>query len=265
MLEFIELILPLIQAMALTFARPLGFIISFPLFTWLGLEGMARNAVAIVIGSPFVLAVYTQLTAAAVPLPAEYIVLLSGKEFLVGITLGIVMGVPFWGAEMAGAYIDVYRGTSSATVVSPNQMSEPLITGAIFSVAMVAIFLALGGLRVVIGVLYDSYDIWPYFQVLPQITGDLYPVFFDILAEVARISIILGAPILIAMFVGELALAYASRFAPQINIFDAMLSIKNIIFLLILPPYVYLLARYYGPDVLDIGGLVEILKKLGGT
>lgn len=264
MLDLVEFILPLIQAAALTSARPLGFIVVFPLFTWLGLQGMIRNVTAIAFGAPFIALIYARLANTTDPLPAEYIVMLSGKEFLVGVTLGIVLGVPFWGAEMAGAYVDVYRGSSSATVVSPDQMSEPLVSGAVFSIALVAIFLIMGGLRTVLGILYDSYEIWPFFEILPRINGDLYPVFIELLGAVARISLALGAPLLIAMFVAELALAFTSRFAPQINIFDAMLSIKNIVFLLVLPPYLYLLARYYGAEVLDLPGLVDILRKVAG-
>ncbi len=262
MLQLVQFFLPLVEAAALTFARPLGFIIAFPIFTWFGLQGMVRNVTAIAFGSPFLLMIYAQVAAAPEPFPAEYIVLLTGKEFLVGITLGILLGVPFWAAEMAGAYVDVYRGTSAATVVSPDQMSEPLVSGALFSIALVAIFLAMGGLRMVLGLLYESYDIWPFFEMLPQITGDIYPVFIELLGRIAVISLGLGAPIMIAMFIGELALAFTSRFAPQINIFDAMLSIKNIIFLLVLPPYLYLLAQYYGRDVLDLPGLLAIVRQL---
>ncbi len=262
MLQVVQFILPLVEAGALVFARPLGFIIVFPLFTWLGLQGMLRNVIAIAFGSPFLVMIYTQIVGSPETFPAEYIVMLAGKEFFVGLTLGVILGAPFWGAEMAGAYVDVYRGSSAATVVSPDQMAEPLVSGAIFSIALVAIFLTMGGLRLVLGILYESYELWPFFQMVPEITGDLYPVFIELLGAVAKIALALGAPLLIAMFVGELAIAFTSRFAPQINIFDALLSIKNLIFLVVLPPYLYLLARYYGANVLDLEGLVAIVRQL---
>ena len=194
MLELVQFILPLVEAGALAFARPLGFIIVFPLFSWLGLQGMIRNVTAIAFGAPFIVLLYTQIAGSPESFPAEYIVMLAGKEFLVGVTLGVILGVPFWGAEMAGAYVDVYRGSSAATVVSPDQMSEPLVSGAVFSIALVAIFLTMGGLRMVLGVLYESYEIWPFFEILPQVTGDIYPVFIELLGTVARIALALGAP-----------------------------------------------------------------------
>lgn len=262
MLELVTFVLPIMQAAALVVARPLGFLLVFPLFSWLGLEGMIRNVVALAIGFPLMGSVYADLVNSAVPLPAEFIMILAAKEFLIGVVLAVIFGVPFWAAEMAGGYVDVYRGSSVATVVSPTQMSDPLISGAIFSIALVAIFISVGGLRTTIAAIYESFTIWPLFELMPKISSDLYPIFLEILAKVARIGLALGAPILIAMFVGELCLAFASRFAPQINIFDAMLSIKNIIFLVFLPPYLHFLTLRYGPDLLDLEGLTQIIKEL---
>lgn len=258
----IELMLPLIQAAALIVARPLGFIIVFPVFGWLGLVGMIRTVTAIVIGIPMFEVVYGDLITANTTLEAEYIVMLVGKEFLVGAIVGIVLGAPFWAAETAGSYVDVFRGTSAATVVSPDQMSEPLVTGAIFSIALVAIFLVMGGLRVAIGAVYESFQIWPMFQLIPEISESLYPIFVELLSKIFRLALALGAPIMIAMFLGELALAYASRFAQQINVFDATLSAKNLIFLFIMPPYLYMLTAHYADDVLDIDGLVQIMGRM---
>lgn len=264
MLELVEFALPIMQAAALIIARPLGFLLVFPLFTWLGLEGMIRNVVALAIGLPLIGGVYDDLAASAVPFAAEFIMILAAKEFLIGVVLAVIFGVPFWAAEMAGGYVDVYRGSSVATVVSPTQMSDPLISGAIFSIALVAIFLSVGGLRTVIAAIYQSFEIWPLFEVMPNISANLYPIFVEILSKVARIGLALGAPILIAMFVGELCLAFTSRIAPQINIFDAMLSIKNIIFLVFLPPYLHFLTLRYGPDILDLEGLTALLMELAG-
>jgi type III secretion protein T len=147
-------------------------------------------------------------------------------------------------------------------VVSPDQMAEPLVTGAIFSIALVAIFLVMGGLRVAVDAIYESFQIWPMFQLIPEISEALYPIFIELLSKIFRVALALGAPIMIAMFLGEIALAYASRFAQQINVFDATLSAKNLIFLFIMPPYLYMLTAFYADDVLDIDGLVEIMGRM---
>jgi len=262
LLELITSLFPIVEAGALVVARPLGFIMVFPVFGWLGLVGMIRTVTAFVIGFPMLEVVYLDLVTTGQPLAAEVIVMLVGKEFLVGAVIGIILGAPFWAAETAGSYVDVFRGTSAATVVSPDQMSEPLITGAIFSIALVAIFLVMGGMRVAIDAIYQSYQIWPMFEMIPQISESLYPVFIDLLSKIFKLALALGAPLMIAMFLGELALAYASRFAQQINVFDATLSAKNLIYLFILPPYLYILTAYYADDALDIDGLIEIMGRM---
>ncbi len=261
-LDLMTVLFPILEAAALVVARPLGFVIIFPVFGWLGLVGMIRTVTALVIGIPMMQAVYLDLAIASVPLAPEYIVALVAKEFLVGALLAIILGAPFWAAETAGTYVDVFRGDSSATVVSPDQMSEPLITGAIFSIALVAIFLVMGGMRVAIGAIYQSFEIWPMFELIPEINEALYPVFLDLLSKIFKLALAFGAPLMIAMFLAEVALAYASRFAQQINVFDATLSAKNLIFLFVLPPYLYILTAYYAEDTFDIEGLLEIMARM---
>lgn len=262
MLQLITTLFPFVEAGALVVARPLGFIIIFPVFGWLGLVGMIRTVTAFVIGFPLLQVAYLDLVNTGAPLAPEFIVTLVGKEFLVGAVLGIILGAPFWAAETAGAYVDVFRGTTAATVVSPDQMSEPLITGAIFSIALVAIFLVMGGMRVAIDAIYQSYQIWPMFELIPKINEALFPVFVDLLTKIFKLALALAAPLMIAMFLGELALAYASRFAQQINVFDTTLSAKNLIYLLLLPPYLYVLMAYYADDALDIDGLIVIMGRM---
>lgn len=258
----IEVMLPLLQAAALIIARPLGFIIIFPVFSWMGLVGMIRTVIAFVIGFPLFELVYVDLLAANTTLDAEYIVTLVTKEFMVGAIIAVVLGAPFWAAETAGTYVDVFRGTSSATVVSPDQMSEPLVTGAVFSLALAAIFIVMGGLRVAVDAIYQSFEIWPMFEIFPEISESLYPIFVELLTKIFKLALALGAPIMIAMFLAEMALAYASRFAQQVNVFDTALSAKNLIFLFIMPPYLYMLTAYYADDVLDIEGLIDIMARM---
>ena len=258
--SFLAELLPVLEAAGLTIARPLGFLTLFPVFAWMGLQGMIRNAVALMIGSPMLAQAYAEVVSAAGFLPPEYLMVLMIKEFLIGAVLGVILGSPFWAAEAAGAYIDVYRGTSSATVMSTGSETETLVSGAIFSIALAAIFLTLGGLRLVIGAIYDSFAIWPLFEAAPRIAGPLWPIVEQLLAKVARLAIGLAAPMLIAMFMAELALALASRFAQQINVFDTSLSAKNIVFLLVLPTYLALLATYYAPQAVDVPGLMAIIE-----
>lgn len=253
---------PVFQAAALIVARSLGFVFVFPVFAWLGLAGIIRIVTAFVIASPMMIAVYFDLATSGAELAEKFHVALVAKEFFVGAMLGLILGAPFWAAETAGSYVDVFRGASLGTVASPDQMSRPLITGAIFTIALVAIFLVMGGLRVAIDAIYQSFQIWPMFDLVPPFKDSLFPIFVDLLSKIFQLALALAAPLMIAMFLGEIALAYASRLAQQINVFDATLSVKNLIFLLVLPPYLYVLTAHYADDALDIDGLMQIMSRM---
>lgn len=119
LLELITTLLPIVEAGALVVARPLGFIMVFPVFGWFGLVGMIRTVTAFVIGFPMLQVAYLDLANTGAPLAAEFIVVLVAKEFIVGAVVGIVLGAPFWAAETAGTYVDVFRGTSSQRLSAP--------------------------------------------------------------------------------------------------------------------------------------------------
>ena len=234
----------LFRSVALIVARPLGFLVLFPVFGWLGMTPLIRVVVAFAIALPMM---------ASLPIAVEGLPFLLAKEFIIGAALGAILGVPFWAAEMAGSYIDVYRGAAASTVISPDGTSQPLVTGALFSLALVAIFIVGGGLREVIDTLYRSFEAWPVLSLSPQTEQGLLPLATGLLTRVFALTLALAAPIVIAMVLGDLILAFASRFAGQINVFDTSLSVKNLIFLLILPLYLYALASFYATDILDLG------------
>lgn len=249
--SLIDAVLPLVTSGALGTARPLGFMMIFPIFGWIGLKGMVRNVVALGIAIPMIPAIY-QTMAFGGTYPAQSIALLVGKEVLVGAALGAALGAPFWAAELAGGYLDFYRGASAGTVMNPSQNTESLISGAVFTLGLIGVFIATGGMRTTLGALYDSWVIWPVFDPTPSVTAPLFPFFHQLLSKIAHIALALGAPLLIAMFLSELLLALISRFAQQINVFDATLGVKNLVYLLLLPPYLLFLLRIYGPEALDV-------------
>ena len=145
--------------------------------------------------------------------------------------------------------------------MSPGGFSAPLVTGALFSLALVAIFLAAGGMQVSIGALYESLAVWPVGAV-PTLGPQAGAALFDLLGRMLVLALALGAPLLIAMFLGEAILALASRFAVRLNVFDSALAVKNLIFVAILPPYLYLLATRWGEGTLDLPGLIETLRRM---
>ena len=223
----------------MAFARPLGFVALFPLFTFLSLGIVLRLALAAALAWPLIGVV------------GEAAILLILKEFFVGALLGAALGIPIWAAQVAGSAIDVFRGTAQPAVAGTDPSAEVPVTAVLFPLTLLAVFVAAGGVRAAVAVIYASYDAWPMATIAP--TGFALAAFTaDLLAQLLSLAVAMGLPLLAAMAAGEAALAIATRSGRQIGLVDLGLSIKGLAFLLILPGYLLLLARYAEPTLFAV-------------
>lgn len=100
--QFLEVAYPVISAASLAACRAMGVVVITPAFNRLGLTGMIRGCVAVAISIPMFFPVFEALTA----MPEHGSVFIAGlliKEFLIGILIGLLFGIPFWAAEVAGS------------------------------------------------------------------------------------------------------------------------------------------------------------------
>jgi flagellar biosynthetic protein FliR len=138
-------------------------------------------------------------------------------EILTGISLGLAVLVVFHGAELAGRLI----GGSSGLVFSDGAGSDllgpaPVPAQLLYLVAL-AVFVTIGGHRLVVAALLDS------FQSLPPGTGLMPAQLTDTTTQLLAASFQLGvraaAPVIVALLVANLAIGILSRSMPQLNSF----------------------------------------------
>lgn len=245
-----RVLLGLVESAALGAARIYGFILVFPVFAWLGIRGFLHMAVAIGLSIPMLQPIFLSFGdpaggGLASDAPTWLLVALTAKEIVLGVLLGLLMGAPFWAAEVAGAYVDYYRGAVIATTSLPRPEGEILTTGATLQIALIAVFMATIGLPGVLGVLYGSFEVWPVDAFGPPAIAPLSPFVVSLLGEMFVLALALAAPLLITMALAEAALAFCSRLSPRLNVFDATLSIKSLVLLAILPIYFYAFVAHY--------------------
>lgn len=242
-------LLGLSEAAALSAARIYGFTLAFPIFNWLGLSGVLQMGVAIGLAVPLMGPIYAEIGDPSVglagDLPSWLLVTLIAKEVVIGLMLGVLMALPFWAGEIAGAYADYYRGAALATLAAPRPDTQLLTTGAAIQLLMIALFVATGGLQGVLGVIYGSYEVWPALETAPPSMRPLAPFAAELLAEIFVLSLALAAPLLLVMGLVDLALGVASRLSPKLNVFDTSLSAKTLALLTLLPVYLYAFSQYY--------------------
>jgi type III secretion protein T len=242
-LALVDILFPVIVAMALAMARMTGMVLILPVFTRLGMTGLLRSGIAFALSLPLVphmLAAFGDGLPDALTLSALIV-----KELFIGLMLGILYAVPFWGVETAGNVIDQQRGAFSTFLGDPSGMEEASVIGTLFALVLIALFLLAGGFDLVVGGIYDSYSLWPAERFLPPLTPGGAEIALGILDRVMRLGVLIASPLVIAMFLGDLALGLVNRFAQQLNVFNIGFAVKSLIMVVVLPLYAVLLTRHF--------------------
>ncbi|TIU34341.1 MAG: EscT/YscT/HrcT family type III secretion system export apparatus protein [Mesorhizobium sp.] len=232
---------------AFALARVTGFMLLMPLFSRVPLPGLLRNGVALALAVPVFPTIVSKLTNAdiATTMIAVYIL----KEVVIGVTLGLAMGIPFWAAEAAGDILDLQRGSTMGTLIDPMMTHETSATGTLLAVIMVTIYLAAGGLQLSLTSLYDSYGIWPIDRLLPVFSKDAAGIFLALLNRILVMALTLVFPLIISMLLSDIVLAFLARASPHLNVFALSLVVKTGVFGLVFVLYSSFLLFYMDRDL----------------
>ena len=259
-----DAIYPVLAGAAIAMARALGMIVITPAFVRLGLTGLIRSGVAIAIALPLV----PSFTTTLIDMPGLTTITVAGllmKEIIIGIVLGVVLGIPFWAAEVAGDLVDLQRGSTSAQLVDPLQATETSIAGTFFVLALVAVFFKSGGFSLLADTFYKSYEIWPVTSFRPTLGSESAMAVLAILDRIMQIGVLLIAPIVLALLIADLMLAYLSRMSPQLHVFDLSLAVKNLIFAILIVLYLTYLLRYMEEELAILKVAPQLLRGLAGA
>jgi type III secretion protein T len=234
-------------ACGLALSRMAGLVMITPVFTRTGLTGLLRSVVAFVLALPIVPMLVASLGGEHLTVLAS--IALLTKEAVVGLTIGLVFGVPFWAAEAAGEILDLQRGSREATLFDASGAEEMNITGTLFGLTMVALYFVSGGLSVTLRAVYDSYQLWPAMRFLPLFGAAAAENFLALLDSVVKLAVILVIPVIICLLLSDLLLALVARAASHFNIFALSLTVKSLVFSILLVIYCAFLIRYMGSDL----------------
>ncbi|HDN2512165.1 TPA: type III secretion system export apparatus subunit SctT [Providencia rettgeri] len=155
-------------------------------------------------------------------------------EIVIGLVLAFILGLPFMIANIVGELIDTQRGETISSIVDPASGTEASELAVFLSYIVCMIFLAQGGMYQLSTIFAQSYHLLPvgqgfsHFNSLPLGTW---------LNSVVVKGVILAAPIIVTLFISEMALGLYSRFCPQLNAFSLSLAIKSIIAFIVLLLY----------------------------
>ncbi|MGI9457228.1 MAG: flagellar biosynthetic protein FliR, partial [Aeoliella sp.] len=149
------------------------------------------------------------------------------NEILVGLLLGLGMQVLFGGIQVAGQVIGQLSGMSLAEISNPSFDGGTSVFTELFHYLTLALFVALGGHRMVMAALLDTFQWAPPGQCM------LGESFADVMVGILQQSFHLGlraaAPIMIALLLSTLVLGLVSRTLPQINVIAVGFGLNSLL------------------------------------
>lgn len=185
------------------------------------------------------------------------------KEVFVGVVIGFFFGSVLWALEAAGAIIDTKVGATLAQVVDPLSGHQTSLNGAFLGRLASVVFVASGGLSLLLRVLMESYAIWPIAAPMPVLDMRSLVLFEGEFGRLMVLATLFAAPVLTVLFLIDAGLGLMNRFAQQLNVFTLSLSIKSFaatfVLLLLVGSYVTAILR----DIASRPGVIrEILTGL---
>lgn len=185
------------------------------------------------------------------------LVLLSAKEVLIGFLLGFaVSGILIWAVTIVGELVDNATGMNNAQIFSPTTGQQGGPMPAFLQQLATVLFLASGGLQLMIQALYTSYRIWPLLDMSPTLNmALLLPAAIELGRSIFAAAVQLAAPVILILILIEVGMGFAGRHLQSMNISFLAQPVKGVVAMLALMAcVVYLqdtMAQFRTPQVLE--------------
>jgi flagellar biosynthetic protein FliR len=148
-------------------------------------------------------------------------------ELLIGMVIGYGASMALFGVQIAGHVMDQQLGLGLAGVINPEFNEQSGIVSEVYYTLAVALFLIVGGHRVVLGALIGS------FQRIPlggfQVDGAVADLVLGLFATMLDVALRISGPLLCLVLLETVALGFIARTVPQINILSVGFSLRILI------------------------------------
>ena len=200
------------------------------------LTGLPRHAVLMVLAI-FISPVVGDVGTLSLPTMA----LIAAKEALIGTLLGLGFGIFIWAIQSAGDLIDFQTGAGNAAFFDPAAGHEGGPTGNFLGWLVITLFVCGGGLLAVLGVVMDSYRLWPVASFMPK-AGAVLEEFAVRQGDTLFLWIVkLASPVVFVLVLAELGMGLVGRVAPQLNIFVFAQPLKSLLATLMMLLFLFFL------------------------
>lgn len=212
--------------------RMSAFVVSAAIFSTANIPAQLKILAAVVFTIVIFNPVATNVALVRLSESQGDLLLLAGREVLVGLVLGFVTRLFFFAVSMAGEIVSLSTGLGQAQMYNPMMGSMSNAMEQFYSIIATLVFLAMNGHHTMILGIVESFSSTPIAEL-----SFGYSSFAEFVMKIQSFFIIgikISAPVLISMIVIQLGMALLSRVVPQINVMVTSASVTILIGFLIM-------------------------------
>jgi len=229
--------LPPERLLAVVFTTALGAARALPVVWMVAPLGGPRLPAAVRVGFALLLALVASpvLVVAAgadrlADVSALRFVLMIAREVVVGLCLALVASAVFRAAEIAGRLGDSLRGANVAEILVPTAEERASPLGVLYVLLATLVFLQIGGVPRVVEALLGSYEALPIAGGLGEVSARRAAFVVAIVAaKLVGAGVALAAPVIVALWLTDLALGLIARAAPSVPVYFVGLPLKGLL------------------------------------
>lgn len=158
--------------------------------------------------------------------------MLVGGELAIGLVLGLGVQILFLAPQVAGQLISQMSGIALADVFNPSLDSEIPVFSQLLYLFSLAIFVVIGGHRLVMAGLLETFNVIPPGQA--SVFTTFSESFTTLVAQSLELGLRASAPTVTALLLATLIMGLISRTVPQLNVMSLGFGVSAITTLVVL-------------------------------
>ncbi len=209
------------------------------------------------------IAVWPALSFSGLRFPADIwsIVLMLIGEITLGLIMGIVVNILFAAVQTGGSLIGFQMGFSMVNVADPMTGTNESITAHFIYMVTFMTFLILDGHLLLLRAMAESFRLVPPGGL--YLTPGLAHEVLKMSSQIFVLAIKIAAPVMVAVFLVDLAIALVGRAAPQMSILAFGFPLKIITGFVFLGLMFTIMARYVGQFIIGMDAMFHSIFMLG--
>ncbi|MBD5607715.1 MAG: flagellar biosynthetic protein FliR [Desulfovibrio sp.] len=246
-----------VLSVILTMLRVSIIMFMLPIFSTNNIPVTVKGAATIV----FTLGVWPHLALSGAHMPAhpfDFVLMILGEIFI-GLVLSMAINFLFLGIQSGGELLGFQMGFTMINFADPLTGNNTGITAFFIWMASLLTFLALNGH------LYMIKGFAASFQIIPPgalfIGDSILNNVLDLSAQLFILALKIAAPVMVALFMVEVALGLVARTSPQVHIMEFGFPIKIGVGFFFVGLLLYVMARQIEEFITGMDPMMENLMR----